>query len=179
MPRLKQQDEICSVARALQLIGDRWTLLVVRDAFFGVSRFQDFQESIGLARNVLSDRLGKLVAGGVLEAVPIGEGRWHEYQLTAMGRDLLPSLLALMQWGDRWLGLPQGASVRAVERRNGREIAPLQLRSTGGQPLAVEDIKWASGPAADLPLGERQRRVYQRVLGRRKAGKEGPGAPPQ
>lgn len=168
MPRLKQQEELCSVARALQLIGDRWTLLVIRDAFYGVSRFQDFQESIGLARNVLTDRLGKLVAGGVLEAVPIGEGSWHEYRLTAMGRDLLPALLALMQWGDRWLASPEQVPVLAVERASGLEIAPIGLRSRSGRALEEKDIKWAGGPGTGHPLGERQGRVYRRVIARRK-----------
>ncbi len=169
MPRLKQQEELCSVARALQLIGDRWTLLVIRDAFYGVSRFQDFQESIGLARNVLSERLHKLVQGGVLEAVPIGEGGWHEYHLTAMGRELLPALLALMQWGDRWLSSPELVPVLAVERESGEEIAPIGLRSRSGRVLADKDIKWTGGPGTDHPLGERQGRVYRRVIARRKA----------
>lgn len=93
----------CSVARALEVIGERWSLLIVRDAMYGVRRFEEFQKDLGVARNILTDRLAKLVDEGVLER-HLYEDRppRYEYRLTEKGRDLLPALLALMQWGDKW-----------------------------------------------------------------------------
>lgn len=171
MPRLKQQTEVCSVALALQLIGDRWTLMVIRDAFFGVTRFQDFHQSIGLAKNVLSDRLAKLVDGGVLEPVPVGEGSWHEYRLTPMGRDLLPTLLTLMQWGDRWLNQPERIPVRIIDRRSGRPIPRVEVRDSGGNALGARELAFKPGPGAKHPDAQRHYRVYDRVRQRLKGAK--------
>ena len=95
-------DMACSVARPLGVVGERWTLLILRDAFNGVRRFEDFQESLGIARNILTDRLQTLVAQGVLEKRRYQEHpERFEYRLTAKGRDLFPVLVALMQCGDR------------------------------------------------------------------------------
>lgn len=97
-------DQDCSVARALEIVGERWTILILRDAFLGVRRFDDFQRSLGVARNVLHTRLRRLVAEGLLERRPYQERPLrHEYHLTARGDDLWPVLLALMEWGDRHL----------------------------------------------------------------------------
>jgi DNA-binding HxlR family transcriptional regulator len=93
----------CSVARTLDVIGDKWSLLILRDAFYGVRRFDDFREDLGIARNVLTDRLQKLVATGVFERRPYEERPpRYEYRLTQKGRALLPVLLAMIAWGDRW-----------------------------------------------------------------------------
>lgn len=93
----------CSIAATLQIVGDRWTVLILRDVFRGVRRFSDFHEELGIAKNLLSDRLSKLVDHGVLEKVPYQERPVrHEYRLTAKGADLSASLIALMGWGDRW-----------------------------------------------------------------------------
>src|SRR5688500_2876036 len=97
----------CSIARALELIGERWTLLIVRDAFLGLRRFDEFRQSLGVARNVLAERLDRLVQEGVLERVAYSERPPRfEYRLTDKGRDLAVPLLALMQWGDRHLPHP-------------------------------------------------------------------------
>jgi DNA-binding HxlR family transcriptional regulator len=95
-------DQDCALARALEVIGERWTLLILRDAFYGVRRFSDFQAHLDIPKAVLADRLGGLVAEGLLERIPDPEraGR-HLYQLTASGRDLWPSVHALMSWGAR------------------------------------------------------------------------------
>lgn len=97
-------DEYCSIARTLGILGDRWTLLVVREAFSGVRRFDDFRSHLGIARNVLTDRLQRLVEASILEqrAYQTGPTR-YEYRLTEAGRDLQSVLLSLMQWGDQWL----------------------------------------------------------------------------
>lgn len=103
MPGATTAARDCSIAAALSFVGDRWSLLILRDAFRGVRRFGEFCADLGIARNVLADRLDKLVAAGILEKVPYQERPLrHEYRLTAKGRDLSPALIALMRWGDRW-----------------------------------------------------------------------------
>ena len=93
----------CSIARTLEVIGERWSLLIVRDAFYGARRFDDFREDLGIARNVLTDRLTTLVGHGILERQLYEERPpRYEYRLTDKGRDLLPVLLAMVRWGDRW-----------------------------------------------------------------------------
>lgn len=93
----------CSIQRTLDIIGDRWTLLVLRDIFRGVRRFSQIQDDLGIAKNLLADRLAKLVEHGVVEKVPYQDRPLrHEYRLTIKGRDLSPALVALMHWGDRW-----------------------------------------------------------------------------
>lgn len=94
--------QVCSIARALELVGERWTLLIVRDALFaGVTRFNDHQHNLGIATNILKSRLDALIAAGIMqhETTPNGQ---HEYVLTQKGRDLEPALIALTQWGDHW-----------------------------------------------------------------------------
>src|SRR5215813_11335529 len=89
-------NQLCSIARALEVLGERWTLLIVRDAFLGLRRFDDFQQSLGVARNVLTDRLSRLVETGVLERVPYQQRPpRHEYRLTAMGRELAVPVIGL------------------------------------------------------------------------------------
>src|SRR5712691_2892622 len=94
----------CSIARALEVVGERWTLLIVRDAFLGLSRFEQFQQSLGIARNVLTDRLNRLVDEGILERVRYSERpERYEYRLTRKGRDLNIALTGLRQWGDKYI----------------------------------------------------------------------------
>jgi DNA-binding HxlR family transcriptional regulator len=96
--------QICSIARALEVVGERWSLLILRDAVFaGVTRFGDFQHNLGIATNVLQARLDAFVEGGLMERRDVaGRGRLSEYAVTPMGRDLAPTLVALTEWGDRW-----------------------------------------------------------------------------
>ena len=96
------EDQNCSIARSLEVLGDRWTILVMRDAFMRVRRFEDFQRNLGVARNVLTDRLGRLVEEGILQRVPYQDRPARfEYRLTEKGIDLWPVMMALLQWGDR------------------------------------------------------------------------------
>jgi DNA-binding HxlR family transcriptional regulator len=105
----------CSIARTLDVIGDRWSLLILRDGFYGVRRFEDFQHDLGVARNVLADRLAKLVERGVFERRLYAERpARYEYRLTAKGRDLLPVLLTMMRWGDDWEGDDDRPPVKLV-----------------------------------------------------------------
>ena len=104
MPARKSLDHLdCSLVNSVDVFGDRWSLLILRDSFFGVRRFEDFQRDLGIARNVLSDRLRGLVDAGILRAVEYQDNPpRHEYRLTEKGRDLYDVLMALWRWGDRW-----------------------------------------------------------------------------
>jgi DNA-binding HxlR family transcriptional regulator len=139
----------CSIARALDLVGEWWTMLILREAFVGTRRFHDFQQNLGIARNILSARLKKLVARGILEraAAPDG-GRRLGYRLTAKGRDFFPVLMALMQWGDRWVAGCDRVPVRVVDRVSGDEIAEIGVVSKDGRPLAPADVTMVPGPGA-------------------------------
>ncbi|MBE3602605.1 helix-turn-helix transcriptional regulator [bacterium] len=139
----------CSIARALELVGEWWTMLIMREAFLGTRRFRDFQRNLGIARNILSARLKKLVARGVLtrEAAP-GGGRRLEYRLTEKGRAFFPVLMALMQWGDQWIAGPDRAPVKVVERASGREIAQVAVRAADGRVLQPAEVAMVAGPGA-------------------------------
>lgn len=148
--RKRFHDKNCSVARALDLLGEWWTMLIIREAFFGARHFDDFQKRLGIARNILSSRLRRLTEQGVLEQVPAKEGgRRKIYRLTDMGRELLPVLIALMQWGDRWITGPGREPLRVVERRSGRDIPRLALRGSDGDLLTLRDLLTLPGPGAD------------------------------
>lgn len=133
-------NEPCPVARASSLIGDRWTLLIVRDAFDGVRRFSDFQRSLGVARNILTDRLRRLVDAGILAFQPAREGgAYQEYVLTEAGEDLFPLVLALRQWGERQLFSPGEAHSELIETATGEPVAPMLPRARDGKVLMPHD----------------------------------------
>ena len=119
MLRSDYEDQNCSIARTLEIVGERWTLLIVRDAFLGLRRFDEFQESLGIARNVLTDRLNRLVDEGVLERVLYSERpERYEYHLTKKGLDLNIALTALRQWGDEYLSeKPPRLQLRKVDKK--------------------------------------------------------------
>ncbi|AOJ67773.1 MULTISPECIES: winged helix-turn-helix transcriptional regulator [Burkholderia] len=132
--------DACPVARAVDAVGDRWSLLIVRDAFDGVRRFTEFQRSLGIARNMLADRLKTLVDTGVLAAAPASDGSaHHEYVLTDKGRALFPVVVALRQWGEARLFAADEPRSRLVERRSGRPVAAMAPRTHGGRVLRPED----------------------------------------
>jgi len=147
-------DDACSIARTLEVIGDRWTLLILRDAFRGVRRFEDLHRDLGIARNILTDRLQKLVDHGVLERRPyhVRPVR-YEYRLTARGFDLSPALVALMRWGDRYLCQDSGPPIVLTHAACGspldqtfvcwacdETVAPAAIRSRPG-PGTVEPVE--------------------------------------
>lgn len=112
--------------RTLELIGEHWTLLILREAFFGVRRFEDMRQDLGVARNILTQRLGALVEHGILERIPYqdqGQRRRYEYQLTHKGTALLPTLIALMQWGDKYLPNPKGRPLLLRHKESGQEVS--------------------------------------------------------
>lgn len=142
MRRTSFSDMSCSIARCLEQVGDWWTLLIVREAFFGTRRFGEFQSHLGIAPNVLGARLHGLVQHGILQAVAQSEnGRVLDYRLTDKGRDLFPIVIAMLQWGDRHAPAPEGPPVQIVDRENGRPIAALQVRSDDGRVLQARDVR--------------------------------------
>lgn len=140
--RRRFHDENCSVAQALDVLGDRWTLLIIRDAFLGVRRFADFELRLRISKNVLTKRLGHLVEHAVLERVDAGtHGERYEYALTPKGKDLVTLLTVLRQWGDRWIFGEGKAPVRVLDRRTGRPIPRVRLLDESGQPLRGSDLR--------------------------------------
>jgi DNA-binding HxlR family transcriptional regulator len=138
----------CSIARTLELVGERWSLLILRDAFLGLRRFEQFHASLGIARNVLSSRLAGLVDAGILERVRYQERpERHEYRLTERGRELSVPLLALMHWGDRHLA-PQGPPRVAEHAGCGGYVAEAHVCSECGAVLDAGEIQTRAGPGA-------------------------------
>lgn len=135
-------NEPCPVARGVDLIGDRWSLLIVRDAFDGVRRFSDFQRSLGMARNILSDRLRKLVEAGILETQSASDGTaYQEYVLTAKGENLFPVVVALRQWAELHLFAQGESHSMLVDKQTGNPIQVMTPRSKKGIPLSPFETK--------------------------------------
>jgi DNA-binding HxlR family transcriptional regulator len=145
MQRKSFDTSICPVARSLDSIGDWWTLLIVRDAMLGVRRFSDFQRSLGLARNMLSVRLKKMVADGVITTAPAADGTSYlEYRLTEKGEALLPVLIAMRQWGERFLYAPGDPHSRLIAKGSGRALEQIRVRDVDGEEVGVEDLELAN-----------------------------------
>jgi DNA-binding HxlR family transcriptional regulator len=126
----------CSIARALSVVGERWTLLILREIFFGVGRFDPLRRRLGISRNVLTQRLEHLVDNGVLEKVPYQDRPVrHEYRLTEKGRDLYPVLLALLGWGDRWANAGSPPSLTLTHRTCGHHLTPTTTCAHCGETL--------------------------------------------
>jgi DNA-binding HxlR family transcriptional regulator len=131
----------CSVARALSVVGDRWTLLLIREAFLRTRRFEDFQLHTGASRAIVADRLRQLVDDGVLERVQYHEHPVrHEYRLTEKGRDLYPVVVGLLAWGNRWNPAPEGPSVTLTHRACGHEAVPQLSCPHCGDRLGARDM---------------------------------------
>ncbi|SAK54287.1 HxlR family transcriptional regulator [Caballeronia hypogeia] len=139
----------CSIARALDEVGEWWTLLIVRECTQGSRRFDEFHGGLGIARNVLTARLERLIELEILERFPLAErANTFGYRLTAKGADLYPVLIALMQWGDKWLSPNGKPPVALIEHASGRPVETLEVRGTGGQTLGYRDVRFAAGPGA-------------------------------
>jgi DNA-binding HxlR family transcriptional regulator len=149
--RFRYSAENCSIARTLEVVGEKWTLLVLREAFYGVRRFADLHRALGCARNILSARLRILVEEGILSRHPYrepGSRVRHEYRLTEKGLELFPALVALMQWGDRYAADAAGAPVELRHRGCGEQVG-VELRCAAGHgPLSARDTEALPGPAA-------------------------------
>jgi DNA-binding HxlR family transcriptional regulator len=164
--RKRFADMNCGVAQALEALGDWWTLLIVRNAFFGMRRFADFQSDLGIAKNVLSSRLQHLVDHGIFERVEAGrEGSRFEYRLTARGEALLPVLTSLREWSDAWVYGRGHEPFVVRDRRTRRRVPNLQVRDADGRPLSRRDLQMLPGPGATPETRARFRRPSPRARG--------------
>jgi DNA-binding HxlR family transcriptional regulator len=137
----------CPLPPAVELIGEKWAFLILRGALNGLRHFEEFQAGLGIARNILSDRLSKLVAGGILKRQPDpDDGRRVIYSLTAKGEGLLPVVLALRQWGEEW----GYGSMRVVlaDRRDGKPVSKICVQAQDGRELKLADLTWVERDAA-------------------------------
>ena len=148
MTRTSLDHHNCSFARTVDMIGDRWTLMILRDAFYGIRRFTDFKRRIGVTQAVLSARLAKLVDNGLLEKQPVDEeGAREEYRLTPRGRDFFPVVVALMQWGDRNVHGDKGPPVELFDAATGAEMDRVDV-SAGGTAVDLRQVGFRPGPGA-------------------------------
>lgn len=132
----------CGLPFALEAMGERWSFMILRAAFNGVRHFEDFLEALGIARNILSNRLSRLVEAGILKREHCSDDRRRiEYRLTPKGLDLLPAMLALRQWGEKWQ-LAVTANPVLCDARDGLPIAAITIRGQDGRALAPEDLMW-------------------------------------
>ena len=139
----------CSMARAMEVVGDRWSILILREAYYGTRRFDEFAYYIGVAPNILSNRLKRFVDAGIMMREPLPEhSSRYDYVLTEKGRDFFPAYLALKKWGDDWLAEPEGPQVVFRERDARRAIEYPKLLAADGKPLRLEDVEVVAGSGA-------------------------------
>ncbi|HEY8155129.1 MAG TPA: helix-turn-helix domain-containing protein [Myxococcota bacterium] len=166
MGRKRFQHMNCGVAQALEALGDWWTLLIVRDAFFGARRFGDFEKSLGISKNILSDRLQRLTEHGIFLKVDVGEtGERFEYRLSEKGEALLPLLTALRDWSDEWIFGRGHEPVIVKDRRSRRRIPRMRVTDADGRPLTRRDLHTEPGPGAS---SETVRLLTRRPVPRRR-----------
>jgi DNA-binding HxlR family transcriptional regulator len=148
----------CPIARSLERVGDWWNILILREAFYGVTRFDDFQTNLGIATNTLTRRLNALVDSGLLQRQLYSEKPpRHEYLLTDVGRSFRPVLLMLVVWGNQNFA-PEGRSVDLADPVTGAPIEPILIDKATGRPLS-EGVKVIPGPAAEAPIRRRFERL--------------------
>ena len=132
----------CSIAAALEVVGERWSFLILRATFNGLEHFEEFQSTLGIARNILSNRLARLVEHQILERRPDPNDRRRvAYTLTDKGRELMPVLIALRQWGERWVA-EHPSNLVLVDRKTRQPIAPMLVRALDGRLLGADDMEW-------------------------------------
>src|SRR5471030_3349224 len=141
MKRTRLENTPCPATRSLDLIGDWWTLLIVRDAMIGITRFSEFQRSLGAAKNILSTRLKSMVAEGILRVEPAADGSaYQDYVLTEKGKALQPILVALGQWGSEYLFEEGEACTRLIDTQSRQPLRKIELIAQDGRVLAIQDI---------------------------------------
>ena len=146
----------CSIAKSLAVFGERWSLLIIREAVMGTTRFDEFQARLGIARNMLNTRLVNLVGDGILEKrASADNARIFHYLLTEKGKDLFPVLVSIMQWGDRWIHHDIGAPITLLDRKSGASINDIGLTSQRGKPLTLDDVVITPGPGATAVMRRR------------------------
>ncbi len=149
MTRTSLKDENCSWAQGAEIIGDRWNILILRDAMKGVNTFSGFEQKIGLSKKVLTQRLEALQENGILQKTPSGpNSKRCNYALTEKGRGLFPVIIALGQWGDKWVFGPGNEPVVIVEKESGLPLDEVQISGGGKQNLSLSDVDLLSQPVA-------------------------------
>lgn len=139
------ENEVCSVSRTLAVVGDRWTMLIIRDAFLRVRRFDDFQKNLGMSRHRLSERLKKLVDYGVLRKEAYQANR-YEYRLTEKGLELYPILISMAKWGDKWMDDGKGVPMLYKHNPCGHHYSPMVVCSECGEAIDPHDVTPQIGP---------------------------------
>jgi DNA-binding HxlR family transcriptional regulator len=149
MQRTSFENMNCPIARSLERVGEWWSILILRDAFYGLTRFDEFQKSLNIAPNILTRRLNGLVESGMLEKRQYNDKPpRHEYVLTERGRDFRPVILALLAWGNKHFA-PEGESVMLADKATGERVVPMLVDAATGRPITGGDFETAPGPAAD------------------------------
>ena len=144
-------DMQCSIARTLDHVGSWWSLLIIRDAMMGARRFKHFQKNLGIAKNTLTSRLNDLVEGGILEKVPAADGlTYEEYVLTQRGRELAPVIIALAQWGDKWVAHEDGPSTVITDKASGERLPRIWPRREDGEVMALKEVGMRRAEQAPL-----------------------------
>jgi len=139
----KMGDRVCSVARALEILGDRWIFLIIREAFFGIKTYEGFQQNLRIATNILSNRLKTLVHNGIFERIKNpDDGRRFIYKLTEKGLDLYPITLSLMNWGDRWLADEEGPPLSIFHSTCGHRLEQVMNCSYCGEAIHARDVTY-------------------------------------
>jgi DNA-binding HxlR family transcriptional regulator len=148
----RDASEACPIPEAVALIGERWTCLIIRAAMLGLRHFEEFQRCLGIARNILSDRLGRLVDAQILARNPDPDDRRRViYTLTERGETLLPVIIALRQWASN-NGMGEPTHHQVADRRDRRPLAPIAVRSHDGRTLALADLVWLGPDGEEIRL---------------------------
>lgn len=172
----------CSLPAALEAVGERWSFLILRAAFNGLSHFEQFQSTLGIARNILANRLSRLVEHGIMERLPCSDDRRKiEYRLTRKGAALMPTLIALRQWGERWTGTGPANPV-LVDKRDSLPVAQIAVFAADGRALEPDDLRWADRAEVEATVAARGTAEGSKAeggkAGRAKAGSEAGRADP-
>src|SRR5215469_15058878 len=142
MKHKSNQDSVCPIARSLDVVGEWWSPLIVRDAMLGVRRFSEFERRLGMAKNILAARLKSLVEAGIFDVVPASDGSaYSEYELTQKGKDLLPMLIALRQWGEKYMFGKRDEHSTMFDRKHHKPLAKMTVRSSEGHELGIDDVE--------------------------------------
>ena len=146
MPRSSFAEIDCPIALAAEQLADKWKFVIIRNAFNGMTRFDDFATQLGVATNVLTQRLSELVEAGIFEKTPVkNDGRAVDYRLTAKGRDLFPMLIFLVQWSDRWMKKKGGPRLNVAYGETGEPVEPVQVRTASGMVVTATLAKVSEG----------------------------------
>tara|TARA_R110001592_G_scaffold295594_2_gene565833 strand:- start:194430 stop:194951 length:522 start_codon:yes stop_codon:yes gene_type:complete len=157
--------QVCSVSRSLSVVGDKWTLLIIRSAFLGARRFTDFEAETGITRHRLSDRLNKLVQEEFLEKIEYQKVPLrYEYRLTASGTELYPIVMSLVKWGDKWKVEKDGKPMEYIHNKCGSKIMPLLTCPECSEEIEPHDMTVVAGPGIKAAIGRERLEFLDRFL---------------